>query len=99
KNVSDYNLLVNPVHVLDIAIALPGLIITSILLIRKHQLGFIFSPVFLVFTIILTIALIAMVIMLKIKGINDETSVAGIFIILTIISSVLLTLFFKNIKK
>lgn len=98
KTVSDYNLLVNPVHVLDIAIALPALIITAILLIRKHRLGIILTPVFLVFIIILTIALIAMVIMLKIKGISDETSVAGIFIILAIISIIILSLFLKNIK-
>ncbi len=98
KSVSDYNLLVNPVHVIDIAIALPGLIITAILLMKRQRLGFILTPVFLVFTIILTVALIAMVIMLQIKGISDETSVAGIFAILSIISTVLLVLFLKNIR-
>lgn len=98
KSVSDYNLLVNPVHVLDIAFTLPGLIITAILLLKKQRLGLILTPVFLVFTIILTIALIAMVIMLKIKGINDETSVAGIFVVLSIIGTVLLSLFLKNVE-
>ena len=99
KSVSDYNLLVNPVHVIDIGIVLPALIITAILLIRKHRLGMVLTPAFLVFIIILTISLIAMVIMLKIKGINDETAVAGIFIILAIISTILLSLFMKSINK
>jgi uncharacterized membrane protein len=32
------------------------------------------------------------------KGISDDTSVAGIFIILTIISIILLSFYFKNLK-
>ena len=41
KSVSDYDLLVNPVHVIDIAIALPGLIVSAILLLKKQALGYI----------------------------------------------------------
>ena len=99
KSVSDLNLLVNPVHVLDIAFALPGMIITAILIIRKNKIGFILTPVFLVFIIILAIALVAMVISLKFKGITDEASVAGIFMLLAVISAVFLYLYFKNLKK
>ncbi|MFP4023202.1 MAG: hypothetical protein ACLFVR_01650 [Thiohalospira sp.] len=97
--VSDYDLLVNPVHVIDIAFALPGLIIVAVLLFKNHNLGYIFfAPVGLVFTIILTIALVGMVIMLKIKNVSDDTSVAGIFLFLSAISTVLLILFFKTLK-
>jgi hypothetical protein len=98
KSVSDYNLLVNPVHVIDIAFALPGLIITAILLMKKHRLGYILTPIALVFTIILAIALTGMVILLKVRGIAEDTSVAGIFITLAVISSILLFAFLKNIK-
>ena len=98
QTVSDYKLLVNPVHVIDISFALPGLIITAVLLIRKHKLGYIFTPIALVFIILLTVALIGMVVMLKIRAISDDTSVTGIFIILTIISSIFLYLFLKNIR-
>ena len=98
KSVSDYKLLVNPVHVIDISFALPGLIITSILLMRKHKTGYILVPVCLVFIIIMAIALAIMVIVLKVKGINDETSVACIFIILAVISLIFLFVFLKRIK-
>jgi len=98
KSVSEYNLLVNPVHVIDIAFALPGLIITAILLLKRHRLGYILTPIALVFIIILAIALIAMVIMLKVRNISDDTSVAGIFIILAIISVIVFIIFLKNIK-
>ena len=98
KIIKDDKLLVNPVHVLDISIALPGFIITAILLIKKHKLGFILTPIILVFTIILAIALIGMVIMLKIKGLSDDVSVSIIFSLLAIISSIFLIKFFKANK-
>ena len=98
SEVGENNLQVNPVHVLDISIALPGFIITAILLIKKHKLGFILTPIILVFIIILAIALIGMVIMLKIKGLSDDISVSIIFSLLAIISSIFLIKFFKASK-
>jgi len=89
---------VNPVHVLDISIVLPALITNAILLIKKQKLGYILTPVFLVFIIILAFALIAMVIMLKLKGVSNETSSIGFFALLIIISSILLTRFFRADK-
>jgi len=99
KIVSDNKLLVNPVHVIDISFALPGMILSAILLFNKHNLGYIFAAIGLVFTIILTIALVAMVVMLKVKGLSDETSVAGIFLFLSFISTSLLVLYFKRMIK
>ncbi|MDY6801838.1 MAG: hypothetical protein SVU94_11545 [Bacteroidota bacterium] len=97
--VSDYDLLVNPVHVIDIAFALPGLIVVAVLLFKKHSLGYIFAPVGIVFTIILTIALVGMAMILKVKNGSDDTSVAGIFLFLSAINTVLLILFFRTLKK
>jgi hypothetical protein len=97
-SVSDYKLLVNPVHVIDIAIALPGLIITAVLLMIKHRLGYIFTPILLVFIILLTVALIGMVIMLNIEGISEDISLVYIFAILAIISLVFLIIFLRNLK-
>ena len=97
KAVSEYNLLVNPVHVLDLAIALPGLVLTAVLLVKKRRLGYILTPVLLVFIIILAVALAGMVIMTKIRGVAEEMSIAVIFIVLAGIGIVFLYLFLKNI--
>ncbi|MGM0408572.1 MAG: hypothetical protein ACQERU_11350, partial [Bacteroidota bacterium] len=97
--VSDYNLLVNPVHVIDISFALPGLIVVAVLLFKRQNLGYIFAPVGLVFIIILTIALAGMVVMLNVKNISDDTSLVGIFLILSVISIVLLVMFLRTMKK
>ncbi|HDZ42253.1 MAG TPA: hypothetical protein ENH59_11335 [Bacteroidetes bacterium] len=98
KSVSDYGLPVNPVHVIDISFALPGLIITAVLLFRKHNLAYILAPAGLVFMIVLTIALAAMVIMTRIRGISEDASLAYIFIILSVISVIFLLGFLKRIK-
>ena len=98
QTISDYNLLVNPVHVIDIAIALPGLLLTAILLIKKHRLGYILAPISLVFIIILAIALIGMVLALQARDITDDISIAGIFVVLAIISIILLFFFLRNTK-
>ena len=97
--VADYNLLVNPVHVIDIAFALPGLVVAALLLIRKQRLGYILAPISLVFIIILSIALAGMAVMMMIRDIGGDMSLAGIFIVLALFSTVLLILFLKNLKK
>jgi hypothetical protein len=98
-SVSQYNLLVNPVHVADLAFALPGLVLTAFLLMKRRNYGFILAPVALVFAIILAIALAAMVVMLKVKGISDDISVAVVFAGLAVISLVILVVFLRNLEK
>ena len=94
--VTDNDLLVNPVHVLDIAVVLPGLVVTAILLFKKHPLGYIFAPIYLVFTFLLALALIAMVVALELRGISEDISIAGIFVVLAVISAVFLYQFLRN---
>ncbi|MBN1388823.1 MAG: hypothetical protein JW965_10270 [Bacteroidales bacterium] len=98
KSVTDYDLLVNPVHVIDIAFALPGLIIAAVLLRKNHNLGYILAPVALVFIIVLSLALAAMVIMTRIQGISEDASIAIIFVILSVVSIGFLWAFLRKIK-
>ncbi|NOY38020.1 MAG: hypothetical protein GXO83_10670 [Chlorobi bacterium] len=93
------NLLVNPVHVVDLAFALPALIITAILLFKKHRIGYLFAPVWLGFCILLGLALTGMVVALKIKGISEDLSVAFVFVTISLVSLVLLWGWLKNIKQ
>ncbi|MFA9454393.1 MAG: hypothetical protein ACERK6_10805, partial [Candidatus Aminicenantaceae bacterium] len=97
-SVSNYGLLVNPVHVLDLAFALPGLVIAALLLMKKHRLGYILTPIFLVFVIILAVALIGMAVMLKIEGISDDIALAGFFAVLAVISTVFLFVFLSHLR-
>jgi hypothetical protein len=99
KSVGDYQLLVNPVHVLDISFVLPGLIITAFLLIAKKTSGLLFAPVFLVFIILQGLAMISMAIVLNAKGISESLDIVWIFIIIAVLSSIILSLFFLRIRK
>lgn len=98
KTVTDYDLLVNPVHVIDLAFALPGLVIVAVLLKRKHNVAYILAPVALVFLITLTLALAAMVIMTRVREISEDASIAVIFIVLSAISLAFLWSFIRKIK-
>lgn len=98
ESVRNYKLLVNPVHVLDLAFMLPGLILTAILLIRKRRPGFILTPVLLIFIFELALALIAMALMLNIRNISEDLSLVLIFCVLAVISFVFLVFFLRKMK-
>jgi hypothetical protein len=98
KSVSEYQLLVNPVHVLDIAWVLPGIIITALSLMRRRPTGVLFAPIFLIFISLLALALIAMAFMLQIKGLSEDSPLAIIFTILALISGLFLFFFMKAMK-
>jgi len=96
--VSDYNLPVNPVHVIDLAFALPGLILGSVLLWRQKGLGYVIASVSLVFMVLLTVALAAMVIVLVNRQISEDLTVALVFGVLSITSLVVVFLLFRRIR-
>ncbi|MBN2281728.1 MAG: hypothetical protein JXQ65_14190 [Candidatus Marinimicrobia bacterium] len=98
KTITDNNLLVNPVHVLDLAFSLPALIVSAVLLLKKHNLGYIFAPVLLVFIVILTIALSGMAVALTLQNISENFYLVYIFSVLSLLCVIILVLFFRKIK-
>jgi len=99
KTLTDNNLLVNPVHVLDLAFSLPGLIIAALLLMKHHKLGVIFAPLLLVFLVVLTIALAGMVVALTLNHISENFFLAYIFAVLSVLSMTILIIFFRRLKQ
>ncbi len=99
KEVSDYDLLVNPVHVIDLVFALPGVIIGAVLIRRKLGVGYIIASFALVFMVLLTLALAAMVLMLVVRQISEDFTVAVVFGILSVCSMILSWLLFRTLKK
>jgi hypothetical protein len=97
--VQENNYSPNPVHAIDLSFALPGMIITSVLLFRKHKLGYLIAPVLLVFIVVLAIALIAMMVMIKARGLSDDASIAYIFSVMAVIGSLVLLLFLRRLKR
>jgi len=87
---------INPVHAIDLSFALPGLVIVSILLFRRHPLGLLLAPVLLVFIIILTIALAGMMLVVTARGIEESAGLTYIFAGISVISAIILALFLRR---
>lgn len=65
---AETGLLTNPVHVLDISLLLPALLIFSFLLYKNHPTAFFMAPVLLVFCILMDINIMLLTIMMTQKG-------------------------------
>jgi len=98
KSIIESGLLINPVHVLDIAICLPALIITGIALIKKKNIGFLLAPTMMIFCIFMSIAIEAMVFVMKTKGFDANISLAIVFGLITLISSIFLSQYLRKLK-
>jgi hypothetical protein len=59
-SLDETGLATNPVHVLDLAIVLPAMIVTGVLLRRRRPLGLLLAPVLLVFAVAMGGAILAM---------------------------------------
>jgi hypothetical protein len=99
KEVSDYGLPVNPVHVIDLVFALPAMLTGAVLIWRKQGLGYIISSIALVFMVLLTIALAAMVILLVVREISEDFTVAVVFAVLAIASLLFSVLLFRKMNR
>ena len=98
KSVIESGLLINPVHVLDLAICLPALLLTGIALIKKRSIGFLLAPAMLIFCIFMAIAIAAMVLVMKSKGLDTDFVLFMIFGIITVISIFILVRYVRTLK-
>jgi len=98
KSVSDAGLFTNGVQVLDLAIVLPGIFITGILLLRQNTLGFLLAPLVLTFFVLMDITIGVLAIVMKIKGIESSIMLSLAMALFALFSLLLLILFLKNMK-
>jgi hypothetical protein len=99
KSVTDAGLLVNPVHVNDLALLLPAFIVSSVLLLKKRPAGYLFFPAMMVFGLFMDLAIIGMMVMMKLKGAAQDISQVYIFGGLTALQTLFLWMFMKGMKK
>jgi len=98
KSIVESGLLINPVHVLDLSICLPALLITGIALIRKKSIGFLLAPTMLIFCIFMAIAIAAMVLVMKSKGLDYDLVLFSVFGLITFISIFILIRYVRMLK-
>ncbi|HEY3429782.1 MAG TPA: hypothetical protein VGK39_03830, partial [Cyclobacteriaceae bacterium] len=98
KILSDAGLPTNPVHVLDLAIVLPGIFLTGVLLIKNKALGLVFAPVALVFFVLMDITIGTLTVMMQQQGLEGSLKLTMVMGVLALFSFTLLVWYVKRIK-
>src|SRR5438105_2947790 len=97
-SVRENGLLTNPVHVLDLGLLLPGMIITGVLLWRRKLLGYILAIPLLVFNILTGIGIVAAQFAASSKGLAASLGVELFIAAIVVVSLVLCVLFLREVK-
>lgn len=98
KSLTEVGLFTNGVHVIDLAIFLPGIFITGIFLLKRLSLGFILTPVILTFFVLMDITIGTLALVMKMNGIEINITLTAIMGILALVSLGLLIWYFKETK-
>lgn len=101
KSVKDTGLVTNIVHVLDLAVFLPGIFITGLLLVKRKKPGFIMAPVLLSFFVLMDITIGALVVFMKQRGLEGSYILTVLMGIMSGLSLMLLVYWLRqmNISK
>jgi hypothetical protein len=99
KELTDAGLLTNPVHVLDLSVCLPGIIITGVLLLKRHPMGLLMTPVVLAFFVIMDISIATLMIVMRSKGLASNPVVMFVMFALAILSLAMLIIYLRSMKK
>jgi hypothetical protein len=97
RSAVESGLITNPVHVLDLAVFLPGCVISAVLLLKRRAMAYVLVPSLLVFTIIMAVALGGMIITLKLKGYPVEIGMTTIFGLMACASFIIVFLFIRHL--
>ena len=99
KSLEEVGLFTNPVHILDLSLVLPAMLIASIQLLRHQTFGYWFFPVMMSFSIVMAVAIGGMVVALKAKGITADLTVAYVFAGMILADSFVLGFFLRSLRE
>ena len=98
QSITESGLLTNPVHVLDLGLYLPAMIITSMLLWRRKLLGYTFAIPLLVFSVLTGIGILTTLFAMSSKGLSASVGVELFIAVIVVVSLVLSVLFLREVK-
>jgi hypothetical protein len=99
KSIGEAGLITNPVHVLDLAIVLPAMLVAGVSLARGRTLGFWLGPVLLAFGVVLDVALVAMVVSMRFQGVPSSPAVACAMAVMGLGGATLLGLLLRALHR
>lgn len=98
ESVVEARLPVNPVHVLDLALVLPGTMATSVMLWRRRPAGYLFAAPLLVFLAVMGVAIEAMAGVMAVSEIAVPAAMVAIVGAVTVISLALAVAFLRHVR-
>jgi len=98
QNVIQANLPTNPVHVLDLGLYLPAMIITGLLLWRRKLWGYLLAGPLLVFSILTGSAILVIFHVMSSKGMPTSVGIEAFIVVIIVVSLVLSVLFLREVK-
>jgi hypothetical protein len=99
KSTMTAGLWVNPIHVIDLALVLPGMILTGIFLWRKKLMGYLFAVPWLTFSVLMGSSIVATMIMELMNG-NREATIPLIMVGIIVLASLLVLYhYLANVKR
>ncbi len=96
KSLKDTGLATNVVHVLDLSVFLPGILITGILLLRSKTAGFVMAPVLLSFFVLMDITIGTLVLTMKQRGLEGNYALSMVMGALALSSLILLLIYIRK---
>ncbi|HZJ62461.1 MAG TPA: hypothetical protein VFD36_02995 [Kofleriaceae bacterium] len=94
---AEVGLVANPVHILDLALLLPAMIVVGVALLRRRALGALLAPILLTFAIMMAIAIAGMVAMMYLRGLALDTTPTIIMAIIAVWCSAVLIALLRNL--
>jgi len=92
------NLPTNPVHVLDLAVYLPAILLTSVLLWQRHQIGYLLAGPILVFNTLIVTGILAIFVVTASNGIPTSIAIIVVFVIIMATNLVLSILYIGSLR-
>lgn len=96
---AEAGLVTNPVHVLDLALALPALLISGALLVRQRPAGLLLAPVMLAFDVAMSLAILGMNIAMAARGVAMEPVVATVMALVALASAWMLVGYARTLSR
>jgi hypothetical protein len=98
-SVVEAGLLTNPVHVLDLSLLLPGLMLSGISLLRRRPLGLALSPLLLGFAALMVSAIGGMVLVMALRRVAIQWALAVVFAVVAVATFIVLAKLLTAIRE
>ncbi len=96
-SLAESGFITNPVHVLDVAIFLPALAMSGILLLRRRSSGYVLAPILLGFAVLMAAAIAGMMVLMRQRGVPGELGMSAILAGLAVASAVVLAALLRRV--